>query len=444
MTKRESVRANRRGFMKGAAAAGLGAATMGGAGMLAAINNGAKAQGKSIPVGSLVPLTGWAAADAIEFQRGVKMAAEDINAMGGILGRPLEPFFEDTKVMTSADVIAGARRLIDRRGAHAIVNGYNSPSLRAEYDTIADAGIPYLHDNTQIGHYQHIANNPDRYFNIFMSDPAEWYYGPGFHLFIDSLEAKGQWKRPNNRLAIVAGQFDYNVVIAQGIRENAAKHGWEVTVDETVNSPVAEWGPTLVRLRADDPALIAIIHTSPVDLGPFSVQFAQKPTNSLVYMQYGPQLKAYRDIARQSANGIVWSTLIASLQDEIGRNFNNRYRQRFGADSSPSAGGQPYDSMFVWAIAAARAGGSGEPFDLDQNRKVSSFIRGSIYRGVCGTLRFAQKEQAAIAYPAQTNDPSLGMPHQFLQVQDYRDSETVLISPEPYTTGEFVLPPWLA
>ena len=143
MTNRQSVTANRRGFMKGAAAAGLGAATLGGAGMLAAANNGAKAQGKPIPVGSLVPLTGWAAADAIEFQRGVKIAVDDINALGGVLGRPLEAYFEDTKVMTSDVVTNAARRLIDRREVHVIANGYNSPSLRAEYDTIADAGVHY-------------------------------------------------------------------------------------------------------------------------------------------------------------------------------------------------------------------------------------------------------------------------------------------------------------
>ena len=443
MTNRQNVTANRRGFMKGAAAAGLGAATLGGAGMLAATNNGAKAQGKPIPVGSLVPLTGWAAADAIEFQRGVKMAVDDINALGGVLGRPLEAYFEDTKVMTSDVVTNAARRLIDRRDVHVIANGYNSPSLRAEYDTIADAGVPYLHDNTDIGHHKHISDNPDRFFNIFMTDPAEWFYGPGFHLFIDSLEAKGLWKRPNNRLALIPGQFNYNVVIANGIRENAAKHGWEITIDETVNAPVSEWGPTLVRIRKDDPALIAIIHTDPGSLSSFSLQYAPKPTNSLVYMQYGPQLRAYRDIAKETANGVFYSTVIATLQDEIGQNFIKRYRQRFGADASPSAGGQPYDSLFVWAIAAARAGGSGAPFELDQNRKVCDFIRSSIYRGVNGTLKFFQKEQAAIPYPSRTNDPSLGMPHQFLQVQDYRE-DPVLISPEPYTTGEFKLPWWLA
>jgi branched-chain amino acid transport system substrate-binding protein len=232
MKKPRAIGSSRRDFMRGAAAAGIGAGTVSGATMLAAMNNEAMAQGEPIPLGSMVPLTGWGGADAIEFQRGVTMAVDEINNIGGILGRPIVPHFEDTKVMTSDVVTAAARRLIDRFAVHAIINGYNSPSLRAEYDTIADAGVPYLHDNTDYGHHPHIAGDPERYFNIFMCDPAEWYYGPAIMLFIDQLEKSGKWKRPNNKLALLPGQFNYNTVIAQGIRENAKQYGWEFAVDQ--------------------------------------------------------------------------------------------------------------------------------------------------------------------------------------------------------------------
>ena len=46
MSKAKRVRVSRRGFMKVAAAGGIGVATMGGAGMLAAVNNEAKARRK--------------------------------------------------------------------------------------------------------------------------------------------------------------------------------------------------------------------------------------------------------------------------------------------------------------------------------------------------------------------------------------------------------------
>jgi branched-chain amino acid transport system substrate-binding protein len=65
-----------------------------------------------------------------------------------------------------------------------------------------------------------------------------------------------------------------------------------------------------------------------------------------------------------------------------------------------------------------------------------------IYRGVNGTTRFIPNEQSAYTYPTQTKDPSLGMPHQFLQIQDHTKTP-VLIAPPPYETATFVLPPWI-
>ena len=62
--------------------------------------------------------------------------------------------------------------------------------------------------------------------------------------------------------------------------------------------------------------------------------------------------------------------------------------------------------------------------------------------GVTGTTRFMPGEQSAYTFPTQTKDPSLGMPHQFLQIQDPAKSG-LLIAPAPYDTTTFVLPPWM-
>ena len=43
-----------------------------------------------------MPLTGVVAADGIEFRRGIEMSAKEINALGGILGRPIELEFAYT------------------------------------------------------------------------------------------------------------------------------------------------------------------------------------------------------------------------------------------------------------------------------------------------------------------------------------------------------------
>ena len=50
-------------------------------------------------------MTGWAAADGIEFKRAQEMACDEINALGGILGRPLVPVVEDTGYQGADNII---------------------------------------------------------------------------------------------------------------------------------------------------------------------------------------------------------------------------------------------------------------------------------------------------------------------------------------------------
>lgn len=428
---------SRRDMLKGAALLGTSAA------MLAAMNDGARAaSGDPIPVGQAAPLTDFAAADGVEFKNGLTLACDEINAMGGILGRKVEPYFEDTKQMGDATIVQAVQRLIDRHAVHAVLNGYNIGSGAAVQDVIADAGIVYVHYDTTIGHNNLIKSNPKKYFGSFQGDPAEYWYGPGFLKFVQGLEASGQYKRKNNKMAVILSAGVYAANIANAVKEKAKDYGWEISLFETVSVPTSEWGPTLAKLRQDPPAVICITHFLPADLAAFCVQFAPNPTPSLVYMQYGPSIPAFREIGKEATNGILYATVVGALQDEIGTAFETRYKAKFGDKAGHNSGAQSYDGAMVWATAAALAGGSGEPGNADQNRKVADRMRSMIWRGVTGTTRFIPDEQAAYTYPTQTPDSSLGMPHQFLQIQDYTKGPG-LIAPAPYNTAKFVMPPWI-
>ena len=246
--------------MSMAGTAAIGAMGVAGANTLVALNNGAKADGEPIPVGAMLPYTGWGAEDSRNFEAGITLAVDEINSFGGILGRPIEVHYEDTKEITAETVTSAARRLIDRHEVHAIVNGYNSLSVRAEYDTIADAGIPYIHDNTQYGHQFAVRDNMDRYWCIFQDDPSEYYYGSGLIYFLNELEKLGKWTRPNNKFVLFSGSIDYAITIAAAIRDTAPQFGWEMAIDDVVTQPVDDWGPALVRAREVKPAIIAATH----------------------------------------------------------------------------------------------------------------------------------------------------------------------------------------
>ena len=303
---------SRRGFMSMAGTAAIGAMGVAGANTLIALNNGAKADGEPIPVGAMLPYTGWGAEDSRNFEAGITLAVEEINSYGGIHGRPIEVHYEDTKEITAETVTSAARRLIDRHEVHAIINGYNSLSVRAEYDTIADAGIPYMHDNTQYGHQFAVRDNPDRYWCIFQDDPSEYYYGSGLIYFLDELEKLGKWKRPNNKFVLFSGSIDYAITIAAAVRDTAPQFGWELAIDDVVTQPVDDWGPALVRARELEPAIIAATHGFPTDQTGLVTGFAENPTNSLVYVQYALQQRAFLDIVKETGQGVFCSTTIGN------------------------------------------------------------------------------------------------------------------------------------
>jgi branched-chain amino acid transport system substrate-binding protein len=420
----------------------LGAGAAGGA-LLADMNNAAQAQDATpIAVGSALPMSGFAAADGIEFKNGLELAAEEINAAGGVLGRPIELHIEDTKEMGADLVTQSMQRLVDRYNTPVLINGYNLGTNMAEMDVAADNDIIMMHYNTLISHNEKFKTDPERYYGSFQGDPPEYWYGPGCLNFLKTLSEGGKWKAPNKKIAIIPSANEYSIVIANAIRDKAKEYGFEVSLFETVPFPTNQWGPTLAKLRQDPPAAILVTHFLPQDLAQFMVQFLAQPINSLVYMQYGPSLPAFREIGGESINGVVYSTVVGCLPDDFSKPFREAYRAKFGPKSAYITGSQTYDGLWMWALAAAIAGGPGEPFKKEQTQKVAAVMRRNVYRGVNGTYRADPAGQSAYCYPTQVADPSLGMPHQFLQHQDYK-TDPKLIAPPLYATDEFILPPWI-
>ena len=410
--------------------------------LLANINSTARAQDTTpIPVGSALPMSGFAAADGIEFKNGLDLAAEEINAAGGILGRPIEIHVEDTKEM-GADIVSQAmQRLIDRFSTPVLMNGYNVGTNMIEMDIAADNDVIMMHYNTLISHNEKFKTDPDRYYGCFQGDPPEYWYGPGCLNFLKTLSEGDKWKAPNKKIAIIPSANEYSIVIANAIRDKATEYGFEISLFETVPFPTNQWGPTLAKLRQDPPAAIIVTHFLPQELAQFMVQFLAQPINSLVYMQYGPSLPAFREIGGEAVNGVIYSTVVGCLPDDYSKPFRDAYRAKFGPNSAYITGSQTYDGLWMWAIAAAIAGGPSEPFNKEQTQKVAAVLRRNVYRGVNGTYRADPAGQSAYCYPTQVADPSLGMPHQFLQHQDYK-TDPKLIAPALYATDSFVLPPW--
>ena len=84
------------------------------------------AQTDKIKIGHLTPLTGFLGALGAYAQLGIGMAADEINAAGGVMGRQLDIMSEDS--VNPATAATKAQRMLDQDGATVLMGEINSAS----------------------------------------------------------------------------------------------------------------------------------------------------------------------------------------------------------------------------------------------------------------------------------------------------------------------------
>src|SRR6195256_2722273 len=112
------IRYSRRTLLK-ASAAFAGAATIG----FPAISYG---QTEKIKIGHLTPLTGFLGALGAYATLGMRMAEEEINQSGGVMGRQIEVMSEDS--VNPATAATKAQRMLEQDGATVLMGEINSAS----------------------------------------------------------------------------------------------------------------------------------------------------------------------------------------------------------------------------------------------------------------------------------------------------------------------------
>lgn len=112
------IYSSRRNVLKGGAAA-IGASVLGFPAIV-------KAQSDKLTIGHLVPLTGFLGSIGGYAQLGIRMAAEELNAAGGILGRQINLVSEDS--VNPATASTKAQRMIEQDGAAVLLGEISSAS----------------------------------------------------------------------------------------------------------------------------------------------------------------------------------------------------------------------------------------------------------------------------------------------------------------------------
>jgi branched-chain amino acid transport system substrate-binding protein len=418
------VSKGRRGILKGMAAIPAAAVMPG---LL-------HAQGKPIVVGLPIAQSGPAGvADHADHLNGAKLAVAEINAAGGVLGRPIELKVVDIDILTPEGTQAAFRKLADSK-VHAI----SSPFVlipQPAVDALGSYKAPYLHGNTAISSLELVRKNPQKYGHIFQLDPAETFYGLGFPIFLEQLQASGAWKPINNKVHIIQEQIAYTQTISKSTQEALKGSKFQLAKVTDIQFPVQDWGPVMQDIKRTGAGVIMVDHWVAAELATFCQQFSANPLKgALVYLQYGPSQPEFLELAGKAAEGFVWGTVTGVLADKKGAEFRQKYRKANPGIMGLVYTGMGYDSIHMLAGAWKVVG------DPDKFKEVADHIRKTPFRGVNGWSYLDNEYQASVHYPLQTKDPEKGMAHLFFQVQG---GEHRIISPATQKEVNFKPAPWM-
>ena len=203
------------------------------------------------------------------------MAVADLNAAGGLLGRPVELKVFDIEELLPETVAASKDYLIDKEKVDVVVEGYGGygPDFEA-YG--ANSDVPFIHGSGSVRAAEMVKTDPAKYGNMFQVFSIEADYGKRAWEGIIQFEDK--YTYPNKKIAILHGDLEWDLNYTAAVAAEAEKAGWQVVMNETFPYGTTDWGSILTKIRAEQPAAIVCSVLSVADISSFVKQFMENPT----------------------------------------------------------------------------------------------------------------------------------------------------------------------
>lgn len=385
-------------------------------------------QGNIAKVGVMVPLTGAFAADAKDVVDAATLAVGDINAQGGAAGYKLQVVPADT-VNQRADAVRSAfERLKNEPNLNFIMTAYASTS-NFEIELMARENMPYLISANAAQTRGIISKNPDQYPTVWSRVPSYDAYETELPRRIEAWAKEGKIQLDNGRTVFIVSSDDpYGSTIAKGLEDNFTELGWTVTGFETVPfASVTDWRAILQKIHSDPPDLIAVTDSAPPNNAAFTNQFRENPTDSLLFLQYGPSVPEFIELTGENSTGVIYNNLGAGIDTlESTQKIREKFEEEYGRPGG-------YFSVVAYNQVELYAHCLEEVGDPSKRLAIGKCFSQLDIMTPSGRLKFDPKTHLAI----QGED---FYPILFYQI---REGERFIVWPERYANGEFQPPPWM-
>jgi branched-chain amino acid transport system substrate-binding protein len=232
-----ATKLSRRTLIKGAA----GSALLAGAGMPAIV----RAQGDAIRIGHLTPLTGFLGPLGEYGVMGIKLAQEEINAAGGVLGRRIDLVMEDSVNPQTAS--AKAERLIERDKVVMIIGEISSASGLAIGQVANRLKAVFINTGCNSDALRGTSCNP----YMFHIEAANSMYveAAGRYFLQDNLVKGKRWYS-------LTADYAFGHDLLKVAKRFMSTHGGQFAADELVPTDATDFSPYLLKIRQARPDVV--------------------------------------------------------------------------------------------------------------------------------------------------------------------------------------------
>src|SRR5918994_910246 len=205
-----------------------------------------RAQSDVIRIGHLTPLTGFLGPLGEFAQLGVRLAADEVNAAGGVLGRKIELVMEDSVNPQTAS--AKAERLIERDKVAMIIGEISSASGLAIGQVANRMKTVFINTGCNSDALRGASCNQ----YMFHIEAANSMYVEGVcsYLLRDNLVKGKKWYT-------LTADYAFGHDLAKVARRFLEKHGGTLAGDELVPTDATDFSPYLLKIRQAQPDVVA-------------------------------------------------------------------------------------------------------------------------------------------------------------------------------------------
>ncbi len=329
--------------------------------------------GNVIRIGHVAPLSGGDAHLGKDNENGARLAADEINAAGGVkLGDKIyrvEILGEDDRADPKEGTLA-AQKLVDA-GVVAVVGHLNSGSSIPASKIYSDAQVAQISPSSTAIKYTDQGFKTT--FRVVANDRQQGTAMANYA--VDNFKAK--------KVAIIDDRTAYGQGLADVVERVVKERGLAVVAREYTDNKASDFNAILTKIRATRPDVI-IYGGMDDTAGPMAKQIHQLGIAAPLLAGDGTCSPEFVKLAGEGADILTCSRAGEAVEKlPKGAQFENRYKAKFGSDVQIYAP-YSYDAVYVAVDAIRRAG------SLDR-AAVTAAVAATDYDGLTGHIAFDAK-----------------------------------------------------